>query len=128
MLAQRLAATCVFSTLLTISASACGCQGIFERSVEVEVLDARTGAWAAEGAVGVLAIGGSTEPLMVMGFRGSPPNDTATTLGSEGGRAGMYRVVISKLGYVPWHYAGVVREGSCGVHTAHLTARLLPDA
>ncbi len=66
------------------------------------------------------------DSLRVTGFRGLPPNDTATTLGSSVSLAGPYRVTIAKVGYFRWEDEGVVREGSCGVRTEHLTARLMP--
>ena len=113
---------------LMLLTAACGCTGEFERSLEVQVVDARTGAWAAEGAVGTVEIGDSRDSLRVIGYRGVPPNDTATTLGSDVARAGRYLVVITKPGYSPWARVGVVSEGTCGLRTAYLTARLLPDS
>ena len=66
----------VLAPLMLLTA-ACGCTGQFERSLEVQVVDARTGAWAAEGAVGTVQVGNSRDSLRVIGYRGVPPNDTS---------------------------------------------------
>jgi hypothetical protein len=103
------------------------CPGVVSRAVEVDVVDARTGAWAAAGASGEVQDGAFVEALQPVGWRGTPPNDTATTLGAALGRAGTYTVRLTKPGYAPYERADVrARAGRCGVETARLTARLTP--
>jgi hypothetical protein len=122
--ATKIRAFLLLAPLLLLQ-SACGCDASVEFSVAVDVVDARTGAWAAHGATGTLEIGNTTDSLRVTGYRGSPPNDTATTLGTQLSLAGPFRVRVAKVGYFLWEDQGVVHEGRCGVNTVHLTARLV---
>ena len=109
------------------SPSGVACPGVVNRAVDVDVVDARTGAWAAAGATGEVQDGAFVEALQPVGWRGTPPDDTTTTLGAALGRAGTYTVRVTKPGYAPFERAGVrARAGRCGVETARLTARLTP--
>lgn len=101
------------------------CAAVIERAVDVEITDARSGYWLARGASGFIRDGAFLDSLKVVGWRGSPPNDTATTLGAGLGRAGTYVVQVERPGYRTWQRNGVrVREGACGVRTARLRAAL----
>ena len=103
--------------------AACG-QSV-ERAIDVEVTDSRTGQWIASGAFGFIQDGKYVDTLQIAGWRGSPPNDTITTLGAGLGRAGTYVVQIARPGYATWRRTGVrAREGTCGVVTTRLRATL----
>ena len=103
------------------------CPAVIRRAIEVEVTDARTGLPAAAGASGLVRDGAYTESLRVVGWRGTVPNDTATTLGAGEGRVGTYDVRVERAGYGVWERQGVTpRVGICGVETVRLRAALSP--
>jgi hypothetical protein len=104
-----------------------GCPAVVYRAIDVDVTDARTGAWIAGAASGSIKEGSFSDSLRVVGWRGIPPNDTATTLGAGLGRSGTYDVHVVREGYRPWQVSRVpAREGSCGVETTRLHAVLEP--
>ena len=97
------------------------------RAIDVDVADARTGAWVARGAIGAIQDGSYVDSLREIGWRGSPPNDTSTTLGAGLGRPGRYQVRVIREGYRPWERSGVLaHEGPCGVETTRVRAELEP--
>src|SRR5688572_1454821 len=103
------------------------CPAVVNRAIDVDVTDARTGAWVARGAVGSIQEGSYLDSLREVAWRGSPPNDTSTTLGAGLGRAGQYEVHVVRQGYRPWQRSRVrAREGSCGVETTRVRAELEP--
>lgn len=103
------------------------CPAVVNRGIEVEVLDAVTGASVARGAAGVVTDGAFTDSLRPVAFRGVPPADTVTTLGAALGRAGVYTVRVQRPGYAAFERAGVrVVLNGCGVVTTRLVARLTP--
>lgn len=103
------------------------CPAVVNHGIEVEVLDAATGASVARGATGVVTDGAYTDSLRPVAFRGLPPADTVTTLGAALGRAGVYTVRVQRPGYAPFERTGVrVVLNECGVVTTRLVARLTP--
>lgn len=103
------------------------CPAVMRRAIEVEVTDALTGRPIAAGAKGIVRDGAYADSLRVVGWRGIPPNDTATTLGAGDGRRGAYAVRVERPGYQPWEQQGVTPQvGACGVETARLRAALTP--
>ena len=105
------------------------CPAVIRRAIEVEVTDARTGQPAAAGASGLVRDGAYTEPLRIVGWRGTAPNDTAITLGAGEGRVGTYDVRVERAGYGAWERQGVTpRVGVCGVQTMQLRAALTPTS
>lgn len=103
------------------------CPAVVSRAVDVEVVDASTGAYVARGASGVVTEGAYADSLRAVGFRGVHPADTVTTLGAALGRAGVYTVRVQRPGYATFERAGVrVATDECGVVTTRLTARLAP--
>lgn len=105
------------------------CDAMIDRGIEVQVRDARTGAWVAAGATAEVQDGTYRETLRVVGWRGVPPNDTVTTFGGAEERTGTYTVRVRQTGYRAWERTGVrVRPGECGVRTERLTADLVPAA
>ena len=104
-----------------------GCPAVVYRAIDVDVTDARTGAWVARGAVGSIQDGSYVDSLREVGWLGIPPNDTSTTLGAGLGRPGRYEVSVIRQGYRPWQRSDVrAREGSCGVETTRVRAELEP--
>ena len=104
-----------------------GCAAVVYRAIDVDVTDARTGAWIARGASGSIKESTFIDSLRTVGWRGVPPNDTATTLGAGLGRAGTYEVHVVREGYRLWQRTRVrAREGPCGVETTRLQAALEP--
>lgn len=96
------------------------CTDMVERAIEVEILDAATGAALAAGAVGTIVSSDHSEALLPAGGAA----DTLISLGAYG-PAGMYDVEVTHPGYLPWRREGVrVRSGRCGVETARLKAAL----
>ncbi len=105
------------------------CPGWVPRAIEVEVTDSRTGLPVAAAATGSVREGTFVEPVRVVGWRGLPPNDTATTLGAAEGRRGTYDVRVERPGYVAWERTGITtRIGACGVETTRLRAALTPES
>lgn len=103
------------------------CPATVDRAIDVDVTDARTGAWVARGAVGSIQDGTYVDSLREVGWLGIPPNDTSTTLGAGLGRPGRYEVHVVREGYRPWLRSGVrAREGPCGVETTRVRAELEP--
>ena len=103
-----------------------GCDAMLDRGIAVQIRDARSGAWLAAGASAEVQDGAYIEALQLVGWRGVPPNDTATTLGGADERAGTYTVRVRRPGYQPWERGGVrVHDGECGVRTARITADLI---
>jgi hypothetical protein len=115
-----------------------GCRGLtapgacpdwIQRAIEIEVTDGRTGQPVAAGATGSVRDGAYVESLRVVGWRGAPPNDTATTLGAAEGRRGTYTVRVERPGYVAWERRGITpRVTACGVQTTRLAAALTPQS
>jgi hypothetical protein len=107
-----------------------GCAGVLLPGIEVTVVDARTGAYAAEGAVGAIDDGAYSETLRVWGHIASPSVPVqlvATTLAGADERPGTYAIRIEKPGYSPWERSGVrVTKGLCNVNTVRLRAELQP--
>jgi len=100
-----------------------GCELMVHRAIEVEVRDARTGAWVAAGATGQVQDGSYTEALVPVGWR----SDTVTTLGAAVGRPGTYTVRVEHPAYLPWEQRDVrSRSDECGLLTRRLSARLTP--
>lgn len=119
--------------LLLVAGSGCtdfvgrGCDAMLDRGIEVEVRDARSGAWVAAGASAEVQAGTYVETLRQVGWRGVAPHDTATTFGGAEERPGTYTVRVRQAGYQPWERGGIrVRRGACGVRTVRLTADLTP--
>ena len=101
------------------------CPAWIQRAIEVDVTDASTGLPIARDAKGIVRDGTFADSLRVVGWRGLPPNDTATTLGAALGRRGTYDVYIERAGYQPWAQMGVTPHvGACGLETKHLQAAL----
>ena len=100
------------------------CASIVYRAIEVDVVD-RTGRWAAGNATGVIRDGAFVDSLRPVQWRGTAPNDTATTLGAGLGRAGTYAITVVRPGYRTWHQTGVrARTNACGVQTTRVRATL----
>jgi hypothetical protein len=103
------------------------CPGVVSRAIEVEVRDARTGAPAAAGALGIAREGSFADTLRVVGWMTHPDPETAHLLGGAEERPGLYAVRVEKPGYLPWERSGVrAQRGPCGVVTARLQANLEP--
>ena len=103
------------------------CPAVISRAIDVEVVDALTGHPLASGARGSIRDAGYIDSLRVVGWRGLPPNDTATTLGAGLGRRGTYDVRIERTGFQTWELTGVTPSvGVCGLETKHLRAELTP--
>lgn len=124
-----------FALSLLLSVTACGrspvsvgCPGVLSPAVEVEVLDSVTLRPAAGGASGWVREGAYQDSLRVIGWTGPAITDsTAIRMAGAYERPGAYTVEISRPGYVDWRREGVrAREGSCGVQTVKLTAKLRP--
>jgi hypothetical protein len=107
-----------------------GCAAVALPAIEVTVVDAQTGAYAAKGAVGTVQDGSFTAPLQVIGWLGPPVPGGAqipTTLGGPYERAGTYTVRVEKPGYATWERSSVrVTKGPCNVNTVRLQADLQP--
>ena len=103
------------------------CPHVIYRAIDVDVTDARTGAWVARRASGAIQDGSYLDSLREVGWRGAAPNDTATTLGAGLGRPGRYDVRVVREGYRPWQLSNIrAREGPCGVETTRVHAKLEP--
>jgi len=95
-----------------------------EPAVEVEVVDAETGAAVAQGAKGVIRDAAYLDSLRPHASRG---DGTVLTLSAGDGRAGVYRVEVVREGYADWQRDGVrARRGDCGVESARARAALIP--
>lgn len=99
-------------------------------AVEVQVVDARTGAPAAHRTVATAQDGAFTDTLEIGGWSGpSPDSTTAIVVQGAYERPGTYTVRISKPGYQLWERTQVrAREGVCGVERVRLVAELEPAA
>jgi hypothetical protein len=115
---------------LALFAAACGdCLAIQYAALEVEIVDATTGAPAAAGAT-ILVVGPVT-------FRDSvtfPPDSASNSRVYEAtGRdavRGLYDVTVRKPGYRTWTRTGirVTEEHDCGyLNTVSLKAELVPE-
>ena len=120
------------TALLSSTLAACDpfgpglCDLAVEPSVEVEVVDAGSGAPIAEGARGVVREGAYVDSLRPQLTR---VDGTLLTLAAWNARAGTYRVEIVRDGYAAWHRDGVrVRRGDCGIETTHVRAALVPTS
>lgn len=103
------------------------CTGVIQAGIVVEVVDARTGAPAARGAVGAVRDGAFIDSLRPAVTRGTPPADTLLSLQGAFERPGSYEVTIAREGFRPWSQSGVVvSRGVCHVNTVTVTARLTP--
>jgi len=106
------------------------CTGSYEPALDVFVLDARTNAPAAEGAIVTVRDGNYTETLRTYRFyRPEPPDTVEVALSFAGAfeRPGTYTVRVEKAGYEPWEIRNVrVREDECHVITRRLEANLTP--
>lgn len=109
-----------------------GCDGLgpqlcplgIEPAVEVEVVDAETGAPVAQGAEGVIRDDAYVDSLR---RHVSRADGTVVTLSAGYGRPGVYRVEVVREGYAAWQRDGIrARRGDCGVVTARVRAALVP--
>ena len=119
---------------LPLLIAACGsptsviCPGISAPAIAVEVLDSVTLRPAAGGAEGWVRDGSYEDSLVVIGWTGPEITPfTAIQMAGAYDRPGTYTVEISRPGYAQWRREGVrAGEGSCGVETVELTAKLQP--
>lgn len=96
------------------------CAGVGRPAFEVTVLDARTGAPIADGAV-----------IYVFELPSLRRVDSATTQAAQGriwteDRQGRFNVVVERPGYYPWTAEDRRVGGECSTETVFLTARLVP--
>ncbi|HEX6749450.1 MAG TPA: hypothetical protein VF092_19295 [Longimicrobium sp.] len=90
-------------------------------AVQVTVQDSLSGAVITPGATVVIRDGAYADSLTV-----PPPVET---IGLGSGRVGTYEVTVRKSGYRNWVKAGVqAKDGTCGVQTVNLVARLVPSS
>jgi hypothetical protein len=95
--------------------------------IEVEVVDAATGAYVARGARGTVRDGTYGDTLSPARSRGLPPNDTLESLQGAHERPGTYTLAVERAGYQLWQRTGIrVTRAACHVGTVQLTARLDP--
>jgi hypothetical protein len=121
------AALCLTTAGCDLFRTVAACDAAIRRAIEVDVIDARTGQWTARAASGFIRDGTYLDSLKVVGWRGTPPIDTATTIGAGLGRAGTYEVQVEHAGYRTWRQSGVrVRVATCSVETVKLRASLDP--
>jgi len=105
------------------------CTGNIVPGIEVEVVDARSGAYVARGAGGTVRDGAFVGVMGPARGRGVPPADTLISLQGAYERTGTYTVTIERDGYQPWQRAGVVvTRNVCHVNTELLVARLVPTS
>ncbi len=104
------------------------CDTAVDPALQIEVVDARTGAWKADSATGwAQRQGAPSEPLRLAAWRVGTTGDTITHLGVNGTGSGQYTIHLTRNGYRNWDRQGVVvKSGACGVETTHLTAALEP--
>lgn len=97
------------------------CPAVVVPSLEVEVVDAATGANLAGDAEGWWVTGDQAGPLMDLHV----PSRFLTAYGP----AGRYGVIVQHAGYAPWGRDDVrVERGECGPKTVSLRAELVRDA
>ena len=105
------------------------CTANIAAGIEVEVVDARSGAYVARGARGTVRDGAFVGVMAPARGRGIPPADTLVSLQGAFERAGTYTVTIERDGYQPWQRPGVVvTRNVCHVNTVLLVAQLVPTS
>jgi len=97
-------------------------------AIVVEVRDARTGAFIASGATGVVRSGAYVDSLKPYGFGSSDPA-SQQSLQAALGRAGTYSIEVVHDGYARWTISGVTAQKElCGLRTVRLRASLIPTS
>jgi hypothetical protein len=113
---------CLVFLLIAVAMAACKspvvCSGVVHPGIVVIVVDSISGAGLARGALVTAVDSGFIDTLSAFS------DSVATSLRA---RPGIYRVNVSRTGYSAWSRDSVqvVRQGTCDVQTATLTARLI---
>ncbi|MCU0636819.1 MAG: hypothetical protein MUE41_18265 [Gemmatimonadaceae bacterium] len=100
------------------------CPAIVKNSVEMRILDARTGL-AVLTARGTIRDGSFVDSLRTFG-RLAPTDSGVYAWRAGQERPGTYEVSVEADGYAPWAIVLNVGRDACGVRTERLTARLVP--